>query len=168
MKVFCKQRNSRMCVICGLDNASGVRAPFYTMEDGSAMSRFRFRREHQSSPGRVHGGIITAMIDEMGLRGLWAKKKDESDFGVTLSLESRFRKPVPYETDLLARGVLVGESSRFFTVEAAVMDLYGRVLAEGTLKYMKLSPGAISENVDVHEQMPYLVEDGVEGIDYLV
>ena len=35
MKVTAKQRNSKMCVICGLDNSAGVRAPFYTMEDGS-------------------------------------------------------------------------------------------------------------------------------------
>ena len=66
-----KQRNSKMCVICGLDNPFGVRAPFYNMEDGSVMSVFRFREEHQSYPGRVHGGLISAMLDEMGLRALW-------------------------------------------------------------------------------------------------
>ena len=60
MKVICKQRNSRMCVICGLDNPFGVRAPFYTMDDGSVMSCFQFAAHHQSYPGRVHGGIITA------------------------------------------------------------------------------------------------------------
>ncbi|MCQ2378846.1 MAG: PaaI family thioesterase [Victivallaceae bacterium] len=168
MKVIGKQRNSRMCVICGLDNPGGVRAPFYNMEDGSAMTRFRFLDIHQSYPGRVHGGVITAMLDELGLRGLWAKAGNESVFGVTVTLESHFRKPVPYGCDLLARGVLVSQTSRFFTVEAAVMDLYGRVLADGVLKYLKLDPSVISAGVDVHEQMPYLVEDGVEGIDYLV
>ncbi len=168
MKVVSKQRNSRMCVICGLDNPSGVRAPFYNMADGSVMSRFRFRFEHQSYPGRVHGGIITAMLDEMGLRGLWAKTLDENQFGVTISLESHFRKPVLYDCDLLARGVLISNTSRFFAVEATVMDLFGHILADGTLKYMKLDATQISAGVAVHEQMPYLIEDGVKAIDYRV
>lgn len=64
MKVVRKQRNSRMCIICGLDNEYGVQASFYVMEDGSVMTRFAFRERHQSYPGRVHGGMITAMLDE--------------------------------------------------------------------------------------------------------
>lgn len=168
MKVISKQRNSRMCVICGLDNPSGVRAPFYNMADESVMSRFRFRSEQQSYPGRVHGGIITAMLDEMGLRALWAKTLDESQFGVTISLESHFRKPVPYECDLLARGAVVSNTSRFFSVEATVMDLYGHILADGIVKYIKLDAAKISAGVDVHEQMPYLIDDDVKEILYKV
>ena len=33
MQVKYKQNNSRMCVICGMDNPFGLRAPFYVMED---------------------------------------------------------------------------------------------------------------------------------------
>lgn len=51
MKVSYKQNNSRMCVMCGLDNPFGVQAPFYVMEDQSVMTLFRFREEHQSYPG---------------------------------------------------------------------------------------------------------------------
>ena len=103
MKVLSKQRNSRMCIICGLDNDFGVKAPFYNMEDGSVMSKFRYHPNHQSYPGRVHGGMITAMLDELGLRGLWAfHNGDEKDFGVTIDLSTNFRKPVPYAADLFA------------------------------------------------------------------
>lgn len=38
MKILSKQKNSRMCMICGLDNEYGVNAPFYNMEDGSVMT----------------------------------------------------------------------------------------------------------------------------------
>ena len=37
MKILSKQNNSRMCVICGLDNPYGVQAPFYEMEDGLSL-----------------------------------------------------------------------------------------------------------------------------------
>ena len=67
MKVLSKQKNSRMCVICGMDNPFGVKAQIYNMEDGSVMTPFRFRQEHQSYPQRVHGGLIAAMLDGLGL-----------------------------------------------------------------------------------------------------
>lgn len=38
MKVTGKQRNSRMCFICGMDNPVGFHSQFYNMEDGSVMT----------------------------------------------------------------------------------------------------------------------------------
>ena len=165
MKVICKQRNSRMCVICGLDNPFGVRAPLYTMDDGSVMSCFQFAAHHQSYPGRVHGGIITAMLDEMGLRAMWAKHQNENDFGVTMSLSSTFRKPVPYDTGLIARGVLTRETSRFAVIEAEIYAPGGTLLANGELKYLKMDAKLIAADAQVHEEMPYLIADGVTEIE---
>lgn len=160
MKIISKQRNSKMCMICGLDNEYGVNAPFYNMEDGSVMSVFQYKWQHQSYPGRVHGGLITAMLDEMGLRSLWAKELSEATFGVTLSLDTKYRKPIPYETDLIGRGIVVKETSKFLITDASIMDMRGAVLANGMIKYIKMDTQKISEGVQIHEEMPYLVEDG--------
>ena len=160
MKIISKQKNSRMCIICGLDNEYGVNAPFYNMEDGSVMSVFQYKKEDQSYPGRVHGGLITAMLDEMGLRSLWAKELSEETFGVTLSLDTKYRKPVPYETDLIGRGIVVKETSKFLVTDASIMDMDGKILASGMIKYIKMDTGEISEGVEIHEEMPYLIEDG--------
>lgn len=160
MKVVSKQRNSRMCMICGLDNEYGVNAPFYNMEDGSVMSVFQYKEQHQSYPGRVHGGLVTAMLDEMGLRSLWAKELSEETFGVTLSLDTKYRKPVPYETELLGQGIVVKETPKFVITKASIMDMQGDVLANGMIKYIKMDTGRISEGIQVHEEMPYLLEDG--------
>lgn len=164
MKVISKQRNSRMCIICGMDNEYGIRAPFYNMEDGSVMTLFRYREQHQSYPGRVHGGLITAMLDEMGLRALWAKERSEETFGVTFSIDTKYRKPVPYDTELVGKGTVVKSSPRFFVTEACIMDKKGEVLANGTVKYLKLDVKQIAEGATVHEEMCYLEEDGVEEI----
>ena len=48
MKVISKQRNSRMCAVCGMDNIYGLQAPFYNMEDGSVVSLFQYKDHHQS------------------------------------------------------------------------------------------------------------------------
>ena len=150
--------------MCGLDNEYGVRAPFYNMEDGSVMTLFRYMKQHQSYPGRVHGGLITAMLDEMGLRALWAKELSEETFGVTFSLETKYRKPVPYDQDLIGKGIIVKNSSKFFVTEASIMDTKGNVLANGTVKYIRLDVNEIAENAEVHEEMCYLDEDGVTEI----
>ena len=166
MKVISKQRNSRMCAVCGMDNIYGLQAPFYNMEDGSVVSLFQYKDHHQSYPGRVHGGLISAMIDEMGLRGLWAKHLDESLFGVTITLDTKYRKPVPYGVTLLGRGVVTAETSRSFEVDSFVYDLDGVLLANGHIKYMKLDVKAIAANADVHEEMPYLIKDDISEIEY--
>lgn len=161
MKVVQKQRNSRMCIMCGLDNPWGVRAPFYSMEDGSVVTRFMYSEKHQSYPGRVHGGLITAMLDELGLRALWAKEGGEFTYGVTLSLETKYRRPVPYDVPLFGRGVVVKDSGNFLTAECALMDENRTVLASAVVKYGKYDPQKIAKGVVVHEEMCYLEEDGV-------
>ncbi len=164
MKVLSKQRNSKMCAICGMDNKYGVKAQFYNMEDGSCMTKFKYREEHQSYPGRVHGGLITAMLDEMGLRALWAKEGKEESFGVTLSLDTKYRKPVPYETEIIGKGIVVKENTKFFVVDSKILDLDGNILANGTIKYIKLDANKISEGIQIHEEMCYLIEDDVKEI----
>ncbi len=164
MKVVSKQRNSKMCAICGMDNEYGVHAQFYNMEDGSVMTKFKYRQEHQSYPGRVHGGLITAMLDEMGLRALWAKEGSEEKFGVTMSLDTKYRKPVPYDEEIIGKGIVIKENNKFFVVDSKIMDLQGNVLANGTIKYIKLDTNKINENIDAHEEMCYLIEDDVKEI----
>ena len=164
MKVVSKQRNSKMCAICGMDNKYGVHAQFYNMEDGSVMTKFKYREEHQSYPGRVHGGLITAMLDEMGLRALWAKEGNEEEFGVTMSLDTKYRKPVPYNQELIGKGVVVKNNNKFLVVNSEIMDLEGNVLANGTIKYIKLDMNKINEDAEMHEEMCYLIEDDVKEI----
>ena len=95
MKVLSKQLNSRNCIICGLDNNSGIKAPFYNLDDGSVASIFEYKSFHQSYPGRAHGGMITALLDELIGRALWVKSPDV--YAVTTSINVSFRKPVPYD-----------------------------------------------------------------------
>ncbi len=162
MKVIGKQTNSRMCFICGMDNPVGLRAQFYNMEDGSVVTPFRFREEHQSFPGRVHGGLVATMIDELGLRALWIQSEER--MGVTMSLETKYRKAVPYGELLYGIGRVVRETSKFATIHAQIQDSQGQVLAEGTSKYILLDPQKIAEGVDEHAEMCYLIEDDVKEL----
>ena len=112
MKVISSQKSSRYCFICGVDNPIGLKAQFYNMEDGSVMTLFKYLPEHQSFPERVHGGLITTMLDELAMRAYWVN--GDEIFGVTTSMETKFRKPVPYNVELIGRGEIISDTSKFF------------------------------------------------------
>ena len=165
MKLISKQRNSKMCIICGMDNPIGLKAQFYNMEDKSVMTIFKFKEEYQSFPQRVHGGIIATMLDELGLRALWAKSS-EDDSGVTLSMNVKYRKPVPYNEVLIGKGLVQKETSKFVTIETEIFDKKGNLLANAEVKYIKLDINKIADGINAHDEMCYLIEDDVKEINF--
>ena len=48
MKVLKKQYNSKMCIICGMNNEAGLKAPFYEMENNTVVTIVTFRQIHQN------------------------------------------------------------------------------------------------------------------------
>ncbi len=166
MKVVSKQTNSKMCYVCGLDNPVGLQAHFYNMEDGSVMTKFSYREEQQSFPGRVHGGLIATMLDELGLRALWVEMPEDT-FGVTMSLNVKYRKPVPYNEPLIGKGKVVKNSSKFFTIRTEIYSAKGVLLADGDVTYIKLDVDKIVDtDINPHEEMCYLIEDDVTEINF--
>lgn len=63
-KVVAAQNVSRMCLVCGVENVAGLRGRFLELEDGELLGVFEPRAEHQGYPGRLHGGIASAILDE--------------------------------------------------------------------------------------------------------
>ena len=71
---------------------------------------------------------------------------------------------MPYNTEIIGKGIVIKENSKFFVVDSQILDLEGNVLANGTIKYIKLDVNKISEDVQIHEEMCYLLEDDVKEI----
>ena len=164
-KVVERQSNSKYCFICGLDNNTGVKAPFYNLEDKSVATLFKFDRLHQSYPGRTHGGIISAMMDELAGRVLWAYEPNA--YAVTTTMSIKFRKPVNYETPLKARGYIIKNSSRMYVGKAELYDMDNNLLVEFEGNYMKLtSAQASNSECNVEEEMCYLIKDNVKEFEF--
>ncbi|MCB0223723.1 MAG: PaaI family thioesterase, partial [Anaerolineae bacterium] len=98
-RVTGKQPNSKMCLVCGLKNSAGLKAHFYELENGEIVALFTALEEHQSYPGRLHGGIATAILDETIGRAILTKY-GEMIWGVTTEFSVRFRRPVPLNEEL--------------------------------------------------------------------
>lgn len=164
MKVLKKQTNSKYCIICGLDNQLGVKAPFYNLEDGSVATVFQFKPEHQSYPGRTHGGMISSMLDELMGRALWVTEPDT--YGVTTTMNVTFRKSVPYDTTIKGRAIIVHNSKLGFSAKGELYDENNNLLAQGNAKYLKLPTEKINGNVSVENEMCYDVPDSVTELNF--
>ena len=132
-----KQHNSRGCLVCGLENASGLAASFHELDNGDLLALFTPRREHQGYPGLLHGGVTTAVLDETIGRAVMISHPDDI-WGVTVELTVRFRRPVPIGAELRVLGRLTKDSRRFFEGTGEILLPDGKVAAEATGKYMRL------------------------------
>jgi uncharacterized protein (TIGR00369 family) len=142
-KVIAAQNVSRMCLVCGVDNKSSLKARFYELESGELLGVFDPLQEHQSYPGRLHGGISSAMLDETIGRAI--NISDPQAWGVTVELTVRFRKPVPVGEEVRAIGRITRDSRRIFEGSGEIVLADGTVAVEAAGKYMKLPIDAIAD-----------------------
>jgi uncharacterized protein (TIGR00369 family) len=126
-----KQPNSRLCFICGLENPGGLRLSFYDNADDEVWADFAIGQNHQGFPGVAHGGVVAAILDEVGARVMMTK--DGRRMGMTAKLEIRYRQPVPLETPLRAVGRRLKDRGRLVSAHAEIRDPAGQVLAEAEL-----------------------------------
>jgi acyl-coenzyme A thioesterase PaaI-like protein len=133
--VLKRQNNSRMCVVCGLDNPFGLKAAFYELENGSLAALFTPAQYHQGYPGRLHGGLANAILDETIGRAIQIVSPEV--WGVTVDLVVRYRQPVPLGRPIRVRARITGENKRFFEGAGEIVLADGRVAVEGRGRYLK-------------------------------
>lgn len=154
-KVIKKQYNSRRCFICGISNDTGLQTEFYELEDGSLAATATARSYHQSYPGRVHGGVSTALLDETIGRAINVAEPDT--WGVTVEITTRFKKPVPYDVPLIVTGRITENRSRLFSGEGQILLPDGSIAVTANARYMKMKLSGIAEfdgTVDTWELFP--------------
>lgn len=132
-----KQPTSRMCFVCGESNPAGVHVRFYEQQDGSVLARFTGAEHHQGYPGRMHGGVITSIMDETIGRAIMIRY-GVAVWGVTAELTVRFRQPVPLDVELTAVGRITDEKRRVFEGTGEIYLPDGSVAAEASGKYVKM------------------------------
>jgi len=142
-KVRKKHQNSKLCFVCGLKNDFGIHTAFYETENNELVAIFTPGEKHQSYPGRLHGGISSAILDETIGRAIMIE--NENIWGVTIELNVKFKRPVPYDVELKVVGRITEQNKRFFfgTGELLLPDGSVAVTAKG--KYIKLPLDKIAD-----------------------
>lgn len=161
-KVIQKQNNSDMCVVCGMQNPLSLGAKFYHVEGGLMVGVITGRDEHQSYPNRMHGGMISAMLDEVIGRAINVIEPEA--FGVTTELNVKYKKPVPLNKEIKVVGHITKNTRLVFQAEGFVEDKSGTILATATATYVKMTADKIA-GAPLTEEQYFLVPDDVEEIE---
>jgi acyl-coenzyme A thioesterase PaaI-like protein len=143
-RIVGKQPNSKMCFLCGLKNAFGLKGQFYGLDNNEVICFFKPAPEHQGYPGRLHGGIAAAALDETIGRAIMAKNPETAVWGVTIEFTTRYKKPVPLNGELRVVGRVTNETSRTFEGTGELLLPEGEIAVTGTGKYLKMPLDKIS------------------------
>lgn len=142
-RVRTAQNVSRMCMVCGVENSAGLHARFYELESDELAGVFTPRAEHQGYPGRLHGGLASTILDETIGRAI--NITDPQAWGVTIELTVRYRKPVPLDGEVVARGRITKDAGRIFEGTGEIVLDDGSVAVEARGRYLRLPIDRIAE-----------------------
>jgi uncharacterized protein (TIGR00369 family) len=139
-----RERPARLCYGCGTANERGLHMEFHRAGERT-ICEYTPCDYQQGYPGRMHGGIVSTLIDEtMGWAVYHAAK-----WGATARLNVRFRKPVRLDRKLRVEAWIVKDRARLIELRAEVRDERGDLLAEGDGVFMRLEEGMASEMSDL-------------------
>jgi Thioesterase superfamily len=160
-KVRHAQHISRMCLVCGRDNPFGLHARFYELAPGGPAAAgageapaapaagpellgiFSAREEHQSYPGRLHGGVSSAILDETIGRAILLHQPDA--WGVTVEFRVRFRRPLPLYDEIRCVARITRDTRRLFEGTGEIVLGDGTVAVEASGKYLKQTLADITD-----------------------
>jgi acyl-coenzyme A thioesterase PaaI-like protein len=167
-----------MCLVCGRDNPFGLHARFYELapEDGAAgvaqsapaggrelLGVFSPREEHQSYPGRLHGGVSSAILDETIGRAILLLQPDA--WGVTVEFSVRFRRPLPLDEDVRCLARITRDRSRLFEGSGEILLPDGTVAVEATGKYLKQTLADITDGDFAEREWFVDPREAPDGVD---
>jgi len=143
-----KQPNSRNCFACGLHNPIGLKLEFFESGPDEVCAIFQPSPDYEGFPGVLHGGVVAALLDEIGGRAAMIGNHDH--FRMTAKLEVRYRAPTPIDRPLTVRGRLVTKRGRLAIAHAEVCVPDGTVTADAGVTLADipdgtLPPGALSD-----------------------
>lgn len=144
LKVTGKQPNSKMCFVCGLENAFGLKSRFFELENDEIMALFTPANEHQGYPGRLHGGIAAAILDETIGRAI-INHDAKNLWGVTVDFSMKLRKPVPLDQEIRVVARITDVNKRTFEGTGEILLVDGTVAIEGSGRYLKMDLDKITD-----------------------
>jgi uncharacterized protein (TIGR00369 family) len=129
-----------LCFVCGPKNECGLRLQFERVGD-SVTTFYTPSDHHQGFPGVLHGGVITALLDEVMSRvsvveGRWTQ---------TARIEVRFRRQVLVGQTVTAVANQLSERRGFVEAEGWVLLPDGSVAAEATGTFAPVPDDALAQ-----------------------
>lgn len=141
------------CFACGETNPIGMRLHI-ELGEGTARTTWRVGADYVGWSDKAHGGIIATVLDEVMA---WAPSSSDA-WVVTAEMTVRFRSPASPGEELVATGRVVERRRRIYEVLGEVRGADGRLVAEGSGRYLGAAP---SDKAALKER--YGTQPGVRG-----
>lgn len=144
------------CFACGTANPIGLNLHFYRAGD-AVCSDVTLGRYHEGWENMAHGGIISALLDEVMS---WAILYFKKTFAVTRKMEVKYVKPVLIGTPLTVAGRLLdGYEILKIRTQGEIRDQEGRLLVRSNAEFVALSKEELTAVPDqMKQQMLALFE----------
>lgn len=127
-----KLKEGYNCFGCNPDNPLGLHMEFYE-EGDEIISYWKPKHDFQGWINTMHGGILSALIDETAG---WVVFRKLQTSGVTTRLDVRYKKPVmTTEPQITLRAHITDQNRRFVTIDVKIENAMGEVCSEGTATY---------------------------------
>ena len=124
------QPSSRTCFVCGRENPLGLGARWVSdPETGEVRATLEIPEHFNGFPGTVHGGVLTALLDEAAVRTALLDGGFD-DLMVTAKLEVVFRRPTPTRTPVVVAARIVRRTASRVQAEAEIRLPDGTVAAQ--------------------------------------
>jgi uncharacterized protein (TIGR00369 family) len=122
------------CWICGEKNPGGLQLKFdLNKDERTIQTSFIPTETYQGYDGIVHGGILSALLDEA-----MAKLAFELGYNaVTATLSVRFKSPAKVQEKLMIRGEIIQASRKLVLAKATIHGEEGTLVAEGESKLVR-------------------------------
>jgi uncharacterized protein (TIGR00369 family) len=150
-RVSGKQHISKNCLVCGVENPFGLKTKFYELENKEVVAFFTPHTYLQSYPGILHGGISATILDETIGRAIMAHY-GQANFGVTIELNVKYKKPVPLDVELKVIGRITNDKGRIFEGTGELILPNGEVAITAQGRYMKREVSQIVENAFIESE----------------
>ncbi|MEE4242105.1 MAG: PaaI family thioesterase [Desulfopila sp.] len=139
-----KQPNSKMCFVCGKENGFGLKSRFYELENGELLALFTPASEHQGYPGRLHGGIAAAILDETIGRAIMIPYAS-TVWGVTVDFSMKLKKPIPLDGEIRVLARVTRDRKKIFEGSGEILLSDGTPAITATGKYLKMAIDSITD-----------------------
>lgn len=129
-------------IVSGGSNPLGLGAELWR-EGATACMRATLGKAFEGAPGRAHGGVLAALLDEtMGLVNAM-----DGALAYTAQLNITYLAPAPINVPITSRASVVAREGRKVTVEG-VIDAGDIVIARATALFITVDPATFLAHND--------------------